>query len=254
MKLYTNGCSFTWGAEIIENQLGFSHKSINHENPSQQDKNLDKFRREHVWPYFLNQKLSSNSFTNESVGGACNKRIFRTTMDFFIDLINSGDSVNDYIAVIQWTEIQRFEVYDNIIDDYVFLSIRGTWFGKKQIGEYINDRYDTLSRELLQLDDLNSLEDLKSYITALAGFFEKHKIKYVFLSMHPNCIKKLPSYYLNNYNWLGIDIDESSITHHLKKEGNNTQKYFYPQGHPTIQGHQLVAEKLYNRLQELYTL
>lgn len=77
MKIYSVGCSFTFGDELQDPQLS-------------------------AWPYLLAKKLNA-SITNDAVSGGTNQRtVYRTIKN----------SVNDYdLFIIAWTTYTRFTFY-----------------------------------------------------------------------------------------------------------------------------------------------
>jgi len=90
MKIFFNGCSFTWGDELENNlEERFSTLVANH------------YQAEHV---------------NISDCGQSNDAIARTTMEWFAD----GNTTD--LAVIQWTIISRFEGYDDSKKKYIHIT------------------------------------------------------------------------------------------------------------------------------------
>ena len=81
MTLLTNGCSFTWGAELNDRELRFGR--------------------------LLSKKLDCN-LVDLSENGSSNERILRTTFDY---LNNSDVNLNELIVVIGWSGISRTEYF-----------------------------------------------------------------------------------------------------------------------------------------------
>lgn len=81
MTLLTNGCSFTWGAELDDRELRFGA--------------------------LLSRKLNCN-LVDISENGSSNERILRTTFDY---LNNSDVNLNELIVVIGWSGISRTEYF-----------------------------------------------------------------------------------------------------------------------------------------------
>jgi hypothetical protein len=77
----TNGCSFTWGAELDDRELRFGA--------------------------LLSRKLNCN-LVDISENGSSNERILRTTFDY---LNNSDVNLNELIVVIGWSGISRTEYF-----------------------------------------------------------------------------------------------------------------------------------------------
>ena len=82
MKLYTNGCSFTWGDELSDRNLRFAGLLAN------------KFDCELI---------------DDSMCGASNERILRTTLDY---LQNPNTNLENLMVVIGWSGISRKEIYN----------------------------------------------------------------------------------------------------------------------------------------------
>jgi hypothetical protein len=81
LTLLTNGCSFTWGAELDDRELRFGA--------------------------LLSRKLNCN-LVDISENGSSNERILRTTFDY---LNNSDVNLNELIVVIGWSGISRTEYF-----------------------------------------------------------------------------------------------------------------------------------------------
>jgi hypothetical protein len=254
MKLFTNGCSFTWGAEILENQLGVDSPSI-HEFTTDSLK-YEKFRQEHVWSYLLKNKFDDvEKYDNLSKGGSSNKRIVRTTIDYFLNLIDKGIRVDDYVAVIQWTDANRYEVYDTSINNYLYMHHRGVFYPNIKDPSHINQMYKLFVKERYKLDEQNFKDEFRNDIILLSSFFHQHDIKYVFCLMDENSGYIQPGYCKDNIVWLGDTNQDSSMTSILKKyEINFNRTCFYPEKHPNLLGHKIIAETIYNTLKELYNL
>ena len=254
MKLFTNGCSFTWGAEIPDNEFGISSMTL--------DKRLEDltkyetFRKEHVWAYFLKDKFDDvEKYDNIAQGGSSNKRIVRTTLDYFLNLIDKGIRVDDYVAVIQWTDMNRTEVYDESINDYQYVNHRGVFHPaiKEQI--HTNQPYKDFVKGRYTLDEQNFKDEFRNDIILLSSFFDQHGIKYLFCLMQEHSADIPPGYCTDNIVWLGLTKFDSSICSILKRyESEFNRSCFYPEKHPNILGHKIIAKTVYNRLKELYNL
>lgn len=81
MTLLTNGCSFTWGAELDDRELRFG--------------------------VLLSRKLNCN-LVDISENGSSNERILRTTFDY---LQNPNTDLENLIVVIGWSGISRTEYF-----------------------------------------------------------------------------------------------------------------------------------------------
>jgi len=254
MKLFTNGCSFTWGAEILENQFGMSPMPF--DNISEDLIKYETFREEHVWAYFLKDKFDDvEKYDNIARGGGSNKRIVRTTLDYFINLINKGIRVDDYVAVIQWTDMNRTEVYDESVNDYTYFSVRGVIYPDIKDQSHLNYAYKDFVKERYKLHEQNFKDEFRNDIILLSSFFDQHGIKYLFCLMQERSAYVQPGYCTDNIVWLGNTKSDSAIDSILTRyESNFNRTCFYPERHPNILGHKIIAETVYNRLKELYNL
>ena len=81
MTLLTNGCSFTWGAELDDRELRFGR--------------------------LLSRKLNCN-LVDISENGSSNERILRTTFDY---LRNPNTDLENLMVVIGWSGISRTEYF-----------------------------------------------------------------------------------------------------------------------------------------------
>lgn len=233
MKLFTNGCSFTWGAEIIENEC------LNQESDQFTDQH-QLFREQHVYPYLLHKKLGTKELVNIAAGASSNAKIVRETLDFFINRINNNLPVDDYLAVIQWTGTSRYELYEGK-DRWISVFPAGA------IPLQLPERLTVLQQRMLD-HPLNYELEWHRQIICLSSFFNQHKIKYLFATISKFASDdnfELPEgYYRNSINWLGTDEGSNQV---LIDSG-----LIYPWRHPNLEGHKVIADRLYKRLKEIY--
>lgn len=251
MKLFTNGCSWTWGAEIINRELGWS--------PGENiPESYEDFRLNNIWSFHLHKKLKTDQLYNLSFGSSSNQRIVRTTIDFFVDRINKKLSIDNFIAIIQWTEPSRCEIFDNEYNDYIFVTpnsctISGVIPGS--IDHVSAERSKFLSQRFKE-HPINYQNEFKQHLICLSNFFNQYNIKYLFCVMdykHDKVFGNVSYPYEcnNNFfeekiNWLGHDNESNQIL--------NSLDFRYPQFHPNLEGHKIISERIYNRLTELYNI
>ena len=96
--LYVNGCSWTYGSELVDPSV---QPPGDHFQPVH-----DKWRREHAWPGLLSNILNLG-LSDGSICGSSNQRILRTSIQDLARLQLQGYRP---IAVIAWSQIQRFEL------------------------------------------------------------------------------------------------------------------------------------------------
>jgi hypothetical protein len=230
MKLFVNGCSFTYGSEIIENEC--SEGLSKHEQ--------DVFREQNVYAYHLHKKLKTTDLVNLGQGASSNTRIVRRTLDFFINMLNTGLPVDDYIAVIQWTGTGRFEVCEGN-DRWISVFPNGA------VPPQAPERMVILEQRMAE-HPINFELEWHRQVICLSSFFNQHKIKYLFATM-PKFVTEdnfeLPEgYYKNSINWLGTDTASNRVL--------NDIGLTYPWRHPNLEGHEVIADRMYKRLQEIY--
>ena len=77
-RLYVNGCSFVWGDELED-------------------------RENEAFPFLLEKKLNCE-LINDSMPGASNERILRTTL---------SRDLSDCFVIIGWTSLFRYEYFED---------------------------------------------------------------------------------------------------------------------------------------------
>ncbi len=236
MKLFTNGCSFTWGSEIYREFVDIKDpynpwKSY----PGFITDEQDTYRKENIWSHHLHKYLNTISYTNLAENAGSNQRIVRTTLDFFTNLLQTNELVNDYVAVIQWTEPSRFEVFDSELNSYINITNANIKYNVKD--DY---RRKVLTYRLLE-DPKNFEQDWFNQMVCLSSFFTLHNLKYLFATMDE---RDLTFKYSETFNWLGDNKFDRQIL--------NSHNFRYPLKHPDLQGHRIIAKRVYNRLQLIY--
>jgi len=245
MKLLANGCSFTYGSDML--------KSTSQTWPTQLENNFSEVH-------------------NIAMGGGSNDRIVRTTLDF----CNNND-MNDYMAVIQWTSPFRKEYYNPNTNDWV----GGTTLlqdnsslnniimdvtvekGAKVTDKDLQVISKAATQDMLYLQSITDyrLSTLKN-ILILQNYFEQHNIKYLFTSMGPDShiagnmfthmysTQKQPIIHIlesavNKNNWTKL-----SIANML----NNDLEYIISQDdtHPNEKGHKLLAQSFWQQIGKIY--
>lgn len=156
MKLYFNGCSFTYGDELA--------------NPKQD-----------AWPTLVSAELNL-PFYNDAVSGGSNERIVYKT------ILNSNDYDYFFIA---WTTYSRFTEY-NPVDNFEInfnpmlaldLSLHASNDLKNNYSKYKN------YGELYYKYWFNELYEFKKWlqqIILLQSFFKTHNKQYLMLNAVPN--------------------------------------------------------------------
>jgi hypothetical protein len=220
MKILAVGCSITAGEELPD---------------------IEALREKTEHPFFLTSKLAYPSLvakiynadiTNLSMHGGSNGRIFRKVM---------SESVKNHydLIICGWTLYQRVDFQHNGVD-YPF-NIQDSNIIKRfpWLLEFIANHYSSR----------NMIESWLASIVALQNHFKYKNQRYLFLGvdvlnqeetlLFPELVNEVdPAYYLG---WPDEYLG-----------GANTPKdNIGPYGHPLEKGHQVIADKIVDRIKEL---
>lgn len=258
MKLFANGCSWTFGGGLYSTfEEDGSWNFIQHPG-STHPKNIE--REQVVWPGQLGQLMGADKVVNLAIGAGSNARIVRTTLDYFYEQLSLGADLSDYVAVIQWTDISRHEYHAH--GKWWLANANGVGFdtGYKS-GTLPHDMFlpkQQLAHGNYYYKHIHSVEqdvyNTVAQVSALGGFFEKHNIPYVFWSMNGIFLynndlgEKQYLLGINEFNWLFDTVDDSRFTCFVSVE----PEYYIPNdGHPNEKGHRMTAERIHDRLKFL---
>jgi hypothetical protein len=172
--LLVNGCSMSAAWHIIE--WGSFRES---------DKDGINFNLPYSWFFLLAKKLSYE-WENLAYGGHGNDYIYETTLDYFMKI--PKEDWPNHLVVIGWTTYDRFRIWDNYENRYVYNS------GKQPQWSYQDDKikkseWEKQNKKLEKYyykygvrhhnEDYN-IEKTISYIVGLQNFFENNGIPYYF--------------------------------------------------------------------------
>jgi len=248
MKLFTNGCSVTYGAEILDNEFGSGNWTVNDGSET------DEFLKQNTWPWHLHKKLNFEQVINLAEGAACNAKIVRGTLDFFINRLDNNLPVDDFFAVIQWTGTARYEVVNNHDPKFgppEWLSITPSCIVPQVVPEL-----EKILNYRFHLHPKTFEAEWHQQLICLSSFFNQHNIKYLFCTIFNNKFDDIDglstyhllpnsNYYRNSINWLGSASKENNILPEF-------QNQLYKFGHPNLRGHVSIADKLFNRINDLH--
>jgi hypothetical protein len=245
MILYTNGCSWTYGA----------HAGGDHPFHSW----TDEERLSKLWPHFLGQKLNAKKVVNLSKGCGSNQRIFRTTYDWLNTL--TEQECNEVVAVIQFTQISRYEIYlqKNFNENYENITDR--WLACKvdSISGSTLDEADSKAHMLLnnqRLSTYTDIEGIYTYITqviALTKLFELFKVKKFFYWNNNEFVHSPANYcsfIMDNFPF----IQKHGDRWNYERVGKvvNTDGSIGFDDHPSlIVGHGQLADIIYDKIHDL---
>lgn len=243
LKLFANGCSFTWGGHIFPKVSDSNGRIYDENHPGE----INKQRLEITWPGQLSAEADFEDFFNYSMGCGSNSRIVRKTLDFFTPKILANEDLSDWFVVIQWTEPMRFEFFDDISKSWALCKFDTVLFENRR--EATKHEQDTIKSRILLENDETWGKQTFEHINCLGNFFKMHGIKYMFTSMSRTLLIGLSdqeiSYCNSNFNWYNNDISLCSI------EDMNVERC---QGglHPSENGHSQVAKKFAKFYKEHY--
>ena len=214
MKILALGCSFTYGNELPDCDL------VNN-NPSKQ-----------VWANLIAERFDAE-LVNMSRPGGSNSRNFRLAI---------RESVKDYDLILcQWSDINRLDLRANGTE----LQINASSEHYMKIYPWLVDFY----KHHVEME--HNWIFWMSLVIALQNHFRINNQKYIFLSMNsPHYSIHYPTKYpelvsqLIMDNFIGFDVNEGMVDW----QGD----YKSSGGHPLESGHQIIANKVYERIRYLY--
>lgn len=200
MILFTNGCSWTWGGG-----LGLDHFSH------------DELRLSSVWPRHLGNLVSADRTYNLAIGCGSNQRIVRTTFDWILS--QTKEDLDKTVAIIQWTELSRYEFYHpvNYSDEYE--NTQSGWARCKVdciLNQYDDDEIAKKKYNELRLSTYTEIEGMYNFIgnlLAVENLLTQHNIPYYFWTYDTRLLERFPAsiyhFCRDRFNWLNtIDTGE----------------------------------------------
>lgn len=229
MIVLANGCSWTYGG------------GLDTAKPSREE--LDQL----TWPKHLSNLLGAEKFYNLADGCGSNQRIFRTTLNWILS--QSKETLENTMAVIQWTEEARYEYYVPVNFEERYENIEEQWVkvkpGVVSPSRFV-DLFD-LSQNRLKYHN-SEIQNVYTYISnceAMANLLTRHGIKYYFWDF-TDTPRNLPypfnEYVINNFNWLQSPEKEQWNFWEYDRLPNDS--------HPSITGHQQIAQIIYNQVKQ----
>lgn len=235
MKLFTNGCSFTWGGELYKSLYDRNGELLEYFNPDP----VNQERLTKLWPHHLANHLGATECVNLSMGSGSNDRIVRTTLDFFTQQPNT----NGWTAVIQWAWPHRFEYWEEETQAWTLIIPSCGTLGKNG---YINafDRVSKFKDEVYKnYNDYTYSQKYWTHVVSLANFFNANGIKYYFVNLLTTGFYNLLHEHQRTHletriRWIG-----NGPRHNLVNMFDSK----FPSTHPTELGHQQIADYFYQR-------
>jgi len=207
------GCSFTYGAELVDRSL--------------------------AWPSVLGGLLGQE-VTNLGKEACGNTRIVKRALDVILE--------NPEIIVIGWTNPGRLELADN----YGIYDVWGGRISNWSNQEHLKHRTDMIKYTVLNDQPEYYYTSWLRQIILLQSICKLKKIHCVmFISHYAN---KMHRQFSHNHKKLVENIDLSMFINQTMFDStdewtNEINKM--PRGHPSPEGHRLIAEKIYEHIRRI---
>ena len=285
MKLYTNGCSFTHGADYYS------------QDPLPQtygDFTYTHFIDKTVWPWLLPSYSDKINFVfNHGAGGTGHTRLVRSTLDFLSHL--DENDIKDWIFVLQFSQPERIDFVDSDIPDMAYQVLpylqetrarneitcaEGVedWFyfcaplhknGRYFKGDY-EDWYHDPNRRMklksyldyyyLGLGNEQLLQSQLKECMLLCSILDKAKVKYIITDMgmttyqrfdffDESCPKTWNDRH-NLVNWLDRDNMVKGIAEILPYVDSNDISNYSDSNHPTPNANHDIAKYLLHEMEK----
>ena len=216
MKILVLGDSTTFGAELSDLPVKhFGYYGNDYHNGTEL-----KFSPPSslAWPAILADKLNC-TVSNQSIVGGSNDRIFRLAIEH--TLLDHWD-----LVICAWTSTDRFDLTDGKRD--LAITARSNW-GFEWVKQFVTTHWNQ------NRADVNFITKL----LALQGFFEQRDQPYLFVkSLNLNLCKQ------------AVELEKHLDSTHCVDWTNNFYEWTQsdpkgPDGHILEQGHQKIANMLY---------
>ncbi len=229
--IYTNGCSWTYGSELIDPDLP---TVIDHF-----DDRHNQYRINHQWPTHLAQSWGVPVYDGSEAGG-CNDRIVRTTFKDVNELLMQGRRP---FVVIAWTQLHRFELPHGGAGEHYrqFVSPNDSDLPRaaKEIwAQWSGDRSDVV-RWLVNLISVDAF--LKAVGVDYIGTTVFNKTYRTYEAVTEDNNLSPYTEYLKTQMALSRHLLHYSLEGYLRQQAHVE---YGPGGHPLMHGHQLISEHI----------
>jgi len=205
MKIAFAGCSFTWGDEL--------------ENPEEQ-----RFSR------LVCNKLGAEEY-NLAGRGWSNDILLHKFLKFST-ICGKPD-----VAVIQWTQHSRWQMWDDSRNDWEILCTKKKYHLKLNAVRYYRNVYT----------DHHGIENYWKNVYLAEQYCKDNDIKLIMMNMDWN--KELTVDYVSPYQSL-VKSEIPYITNGILPRPTNKSpesfEYYMKSGHPSFKGHQTIADYIIN--------
>lgn len=230
--LLTNGCSWTYGGglDITEEQ--------------------NRVRPYVVWPNQLKELMQFDNCVNLAMGCGSNQRILRTTTNWLLK--QDKEVLKNTTAVIQWTELSRYEYYypttddpyDDIEENWALVKA-GVLICEPNKDYHSNTELDKSQRRYETMTELEILYTHLSHVEAMTSLFNSFGVKHYywnFVTPYHLTHHHIKDFILSRYNW-------------LEPYGRHTWDYERigsHDPHPSVLGHKQIAIHIKQAIEKLY--
>lgn len=245
MHILVNGCSNTFGANVVNNDL------LNNKETFAE---ADQQRLKLTYGYRLKELLGASTYTNLAINCGSNGRIVRTTLDWCLK--QSTETLKDTVAIIQWTHGMRYEYYiadhqlDNpreiqtsLVDRFskderwarVKVGVRGGVEGEpREIKGYSVDEIAQM-RFLLWTPQECLYRDIECY-AALDSIFKSFGVRYFYWHLLGYSVTdQIKPWVQSSFSWANMN-DPGSLDVYYET---------LPCSHPSAAGHRTIGERIY---------
>lgn len=235
MILYANGCSMTFGSELVPHQYD-------------REPRVAAYREYHAWPGQLGELIGAERVVNDSKGAGSNERVARTTLDYFAGL--SDEEAADYYVVIGWSHACRneFPSVNNVGEiEYVLYYLNQKY-------EYVRNNFPKEVEKFVALYDRYSAHDVHDNMRSvhlyagLQNYLVARGVRYLFFdALNLSADIRQETSLIDQRRYLDFTSPHGNMYRWIVENGY-PQK---PKGHPGKEGHRAWAEHLYRYMQKL---
>lgn len=136
MIIVASGDSNTWGVEVVPPRFTWDENVRLSPTPTADDlAEIEAYRAAHVWPARLGARIGAGRVVNLAQQGASNHRIARVMLEWIGHNLKAlREHPERYVFVCGWTTHDRFEVYNETLDQW---DLYGPNFGRREpIGKF----------------------------------------------------------------------------------------------------------------------
>lgn len=250
MHVLVNGCSNTFGANVVDNGL------LNNKETFAE---ADAKRLQLTYGNQLKELLGAADYTNLAINCGSNGRIVRTTLNWCLQ--QNKETLANTVAVIQWTHGMRYEYYiaDSQLDDpkeiqtasadriskderwaRVKVGVRGGVEGEpREIKGYSVDELAQM-RFLLWTPQECLYRDIECY-AALDSIFKSFGVRYFYWHLLGYSITdQMQPWVQSSFSWVNQNSPSSLDIHYDT----------LPCQHPSAAGHRAIGERIYELIKD----